>query len=86
MNSLQIDITDKVLVVKQEVFPCRDVVQRVFHATGGFGCLPHLVGCAVMGVFLHDGDRCRLDGFDFERLATDEEIKEATELRTKVAG
>jgi hypothetical protein len=81
MNALGIDLTDKILIVEQAVFPGRPVHKRVFEARGGFGCRPSLMGRAVMGEFLHDGDKCRLDGDDFERLATDAEIQEALDLR-----
>ena len=83
MNSLQLDVTDKVVIIKRELFPRLNTIQRVFLVQGGFGRMPQLIGSAVFGTFLYSGRYERIDGLDLERLASVEEIKAATELKAK---
>jgi len=86
MNSLQADLTNRVVIIKQDVFPGRSEERRVFAVSGGFGCKPELTGCAVMGSFICNGESCRLDGYDMERFATDNDIQAALALKAKAGG
>lgn len=83
MNSLQADLTNSVVVIHKAVFPSRSPYQLVFEVQGGFGCLPQLIGRAIFGKFLHSGEKCRLDGCDVERFATDDDIRAAMESKAK---
>lgn len=76
-NSLKENITDKHVVVREDFFQpaYRDIQYRVFLASGGFGCFPNTRGTAVFGSSPIDGEKFRIDGFDIERYATDEEIQ-----------
>jgi hypothetical protein len=38
-----------------------DDYDRLFVATGGFGCNPTTSGSAVMGFFVADGEKCRVE-------------------------
>jgi hypothetical protein len=78
VNNLNEDITGKVVILKQEYFQSGlRAEDHPFQAKGGFGCLPHTNGRGVMGAFLSDGERARVEGYDIERYATDEEIERA---------
>lgn len=86
-NALGEELTDKVVVLKEEVLaaPYRALEQRLFRVTGGFGAHNFTSGTALFGEFLADGETCRMDGWDVERLATDEEVQLVTgqELKEK---
>ena len=75
-NSLGIDLTDKVLVLKKSAMSpqYQDLRYRLFRAEGGFGCAPYTMGTAVMGTFLSDGEEARMEGYDFDRVATDDDL------------
>lgn len=76
-NAINQDITNKVVVLKEEVMTpeYRGIADRLFLAEGGFGCQPSTIGGAVFGKHLSDGERARYDGWHFERLATEEDLK-----------
>jgi hypothetical protein len=52
------------------------IEQRMMHCTGGFGCSPSAIGKAVFGKFVLFPERGsqRFDRYDFERVATDDEV------------
>jgi len=76
-NSLDQNLEGKVVVLRKKIFKpeYRDIKYRVFKVTGGFGAYANTIGRALFGIHLIDGERARYDGFDVERLATEEEIK-----------
>lgn len=82
MNSLNIDLTGKTVVLSEKFYD-GDTVGRVFTCKGGFGCQPSTMGRAVSGEFIADGETCRVEGDEVERLATQEEIEDAKKRRTK---
>jgi hypothetical protein len=58
------------------------VRERVFLAQGGFGCSAETMSSAVIGEFVADGERCRVEGYDLDtRLATLDEVTAALDLR-----
>lgn len=75
-NALNEDITGRYVILSEESLAeeYRDIKFRVFHATGGFGCVPYTAGQAVHGSTPIDGEKFRVEGFEIERFATDEEI------------
>lgn len=74
-NSLGIDLTDAVVILKQSYFaPGYKNTDHPFRASSGFGCLPFTMGQALGGEFISDGEQVRVSGHDVERLATPEEI------------
>lgn len=85
MNGLHEDITDRFVHVKDGVLkPEHDRPgMRVFYAQGGFGCRSYTNGSAVFGEFIADGEECRMEGWQFDRFATDEEIAEARAARVQ---
>lgn len=85
MNSLHIDLTGKTIVIKRDVFPRNPIPERVLKVAGGFGCKPELIGSAVMGELLHNGEKIRIDGGDVMRLATEEDIEKAHAIRAAAA-
>lgn len=77
MNSLNTDITDKLLLVREGAHSAqyRDEKYRVFRAEAGFGCKPYTIGGAVFGTNALDGERSRYDGSNFERILTEDEAR-----------
>ena len=75
-NALQEDITGRYVVINGRTFTSayQDIKYRVFLVSGGFGAVPFTSGTAVFGSTPIDGERFRVEGYDIERLATDEEI------------
>jgi hypothetical protein len=75
-NALNEDLTGKVVIFKQEYMSV-PVTEHPFRVRGGFGASPFTSGHALMGTFLSDGERTRMEGYMVDRLATDEEIAAA---------
>lgn len=75
-NSLNIDLTDKVVVLRKECFSpqYQDLKYRLFRVRAGFGAKSFTSGSALFGEHLLDGEKTRWEGYEVERLATDEEI------------
>ena len=65
-----VDITGQIVVVRRSLFNKKyQDGDRRFRVEGGFGCKPHLIGRAVYGTFVVDGEEVRLDRGDVEGLA-----------------
>jgi len=73
-NSLNEDLTGKHVVLKRKYYKGDDPIERVFLCEGGFGCKSFTMGTAVIGVFIFDGCKSRVEGYEIERLATDGEV------------
>jgi len=71
-NSLNIDLTNKYVVVDKNVY--NDEV-GIFFCEGGFGCFSFTIGTAVFGKWLSDNTIDRISGYVIVRLATDDEVK-----------
>ncbi len=65
-NSLGIELEGKIVRIKKSKAGSRK--DRRFRVTGGFGASAYTMGTALIGIFLEDGERSRLSGFDVERL------------------
>jgi hypothetical protein len=77
-----VNLTGKVVVVKKDFFNEQYAEgDRRFLAESGFGCNPSLMGKAVFGHFLDDGEKTRIERYDIEGLAANTEI-ESTEQHT----
>ena len=72
-NSLGIVLTDQIVIFKQEYLSA-PASEHPFRVKGGFGALPFTAGTALMGEFLSDGEKTRMEGFFVDRLATEDEI------------
>lgn len=79
-NSLNIDLKDKFVVLSKEAYP-GSIIKRVFHCEGGFGISSDTMGTAIFGYFIYDGERCRVEGYEVDKLATNDEIEKARKLR-----
>jgi len=79
-NSLSMDLTGKVVIFKQNYLTVPQL-EHPFLVEGGFGASPNTIGRALIGEFLSDGERARMEGYMVERLATDEEIAAAQKGR-----
>ncbi|KKL78829.1 hypothetical protein LCGC14_2020940 [marine sediment metagenome] len=79
-NSLNQDLEGKVVVLAKGSLRSEyhELKHRLFRVSGGFGAKSYTIGTALFGTFLADGDKGRMEGYDVERLATDEEC--ATEV------
>lgn len=75
-NGAGVDLTGKVVVLDPETMKAefRDLRWRLFLADGGFGCSPTTIGRAVIGWFLADGERARVEGPSVVRVATAEDL------------
>lgn len=74
-NSLNMNLEGKTVILRQSFFRAGLVAtDHPFEVGGGFGAQPFTQGRALGGTFLSDGEVTRVDGYDVERLATEEEI------------
>jgi len=83
-NALNEDLTGRVVILGAEYLKPELAAPtlRAFRVDDGFGAKPYTAGHAIMGEFLSDGERCRMEGYMVERFATDDEIAEAENIRT----
>lgn len=80
MNSLHTSIEPGTHVILKEsamAADYKDLTWRVFQANGGFGMHDYTIGSAVFGTFVRDGEEARMEGYDIERIATDDEVEAA---------
>lgn len=70
-NTLNADLTDKVVVLSSDYIKGDERARR-FLVTGGFGALPHTSGNALVGTFLIDGEKARMEGYMVEKLSDDQ--------------
>jgi hypothetical protein len=84
-NRLDIDLMGKAVLIQAHLLkPEFDpAARRVFLVTGGFGAKPQARGTALYGTFVADGEHCRMEGWQVDRLATFDEIVEAKALRDR---
>jgi hypothetical protein len=77
-NSLGIELDGKIVVLKKDTFrpEYQDIKFRLWKITGGFGAASFTLGTALFGECLADGEKARHSGYDVERLATEDEIKQ----------
>ncbi len=77
-NNLNIELDKKYIILRsgKHGFKGNDI-ERVFYCDGGFGCSSATSGNAIFGKFVFDGEECRVEGYQVERLATETEIKQA---------
>ncbi len=68
-----------VVIFKQEALSV-PAAEHPFLVRGGYGSYQYTRGTALLGTFLSDGEKTRMDGHDVERLATQEEIAAAVEI------
>lgn len=83
MNSLKQDLEGKTIILdRQYLRPEYHAIEyRVFKVLAGFGMKPHTIGTALWGEFLSDGEQSRMEGYQVERIATDDEIALAQSVR-----
>ncbi len=84
------DYTNKILIIKPSWFKpeYRSPKNQLFLAECGFGCDPSKMGTAVYGQFLIDGERTRIERFDFLGIIADEFVpkwakEKVNELKNK---
>lgn len=73
-NRLGVDIQGKKVVVKPGIYrtPSESEADRTFMAEDGFGCRTFTSGQAVIGYFVSTGTKCRIEGYEIEKLAEEE--------------
>lgn len=82
MNSLGVVIEPgTVVVLRAEILKpdYHELKWRLFRAEGGFGLRPTTIGTALIGTFLADGEKARMEGYHIERLATADDCPECPE-------
>jgi hypothetical protein len=77
-NNLNRDLEGKYVVLNSNFKG--DDIHKVFLCKDGFGVYSSTIGKAIIGEFVYDGEKCRVEGYDVERLATDEEVRKAKEI------
>lgn len=75
----EMNLEKKHVIVKTKKKRKLDIPDRVFYCKGGFGCNPKAIGTKIFGSFLTDIEEVFIRRHSVERLATDEEIKQANE-------
>lgn len=82
MNGARQDIEGKYVRLRPEAHKpeYRDPKFLVFKAEGGFGCSPETRGTAVIGYYVCDGERARVEGWDVVEVLTEDEAKKIAEV------
>lgn len=64
MNALNEELEGKVVLIRKSDLneEWHEDHKRAFLCRGGFGCSPHTMGEALIGTFLIDGEKCRMEG------------------------
>lgn len=75
-NNLGIDLEKKFIILKKGDYR-GDIYERIFYCEGGFGLHTYTNGNAILGYFVSDGEKSRVEGWQVERLATPEEVEHA---------
>ena len=73
-NSLNRNLEEgDIVIIKKDHFKpeFHNREQRRFRVLGGFGMNSFTSGTALFGEFLHDGEKCRMEGYDIECMDTD---------------
>lgn len=70
-NSLNIDLHGKIVLIKVGMMQAgyTDEMKRAFLVESGFGASATTNGTAIIGNFLCDNERAKMDGYNVERLA-----------------
>jgi hypothetical protein len=76
-NSLNMDLHGKTVVLKEKALKpqYRGLPDRLFKVDGGFGASAGTMGTALIGEFLIDKERARMEGYMVERLATEDDLE-----------
>jgi hypothetical protein len=82
-NNLDIELEGKVVILDKKYFKGSDI-ERAFLCEDGFGCSSFTRGNAIIGKFLIDGEKCRVEGYQVKRIATKEEIAELKQTEKKL--
>lgn len=81
-NDLNMELEGKYVILKGGKGGYKGTeIERVFLCEGGFGCSSGTIGSAIYGKFVFDGEECRIEGYEVERIATVTEVKAARETR-----
>lgn len=62
------DLTNKVVVLNRLYYTGTEN-ERHFLCLSGFGCSPYAIGNAIFGKFVFDGEECRIERYEVEKLA-----------------
>lgn len=81
-NNLNQELKGKFVVLKAAAYK-GDKLKRIFFCKDGFGTSSKTTGSAIFGCFVSDGEDCKVGGYEVERFARDDEVKEAKRLRGK---
>jgi hypothetical protein len=82
-NNLGEDLTNRVVIIGAEHLKPKyaESYLRAFRVLDGFGAVPYTSGSAILGEVLSSGVKCRMEGWQVERYATEEEIALAESVR-----
>ena len=66
-NVVGVELTGKKVILSSKYYKGTDE-QRTFLCKDGFGCSPGLLGTAVFGEFMVDGEKARVDRYEIEKV------------------
>lgn len=75
----EINLKGKYVVMRTKPELNLDTIDRVYFCDGGFGCDPHASGTKMYGYFVTDPEKVYMRRTSVERLATEDEVKQAKE-------
>jgi hypothetical protein len=73
MNKLNLNLTNKIVVLNQKIYQGFEKERR-FWCQGGDGCSSDGGGATITGRFLIDGLRAKIHSLDIEKLSEDQSI------------
>ncbi len=71
-NRLNVHLRGKVVVLDGRFYEGDERARR-FLCRGGYGLMPEARGKAIIGTFLADGEECRVEGYEVEKLSDDQD-------------
>ncbi|KKM73258.1 hypothetical protein LCGC14_1412270 [marine sediment metagenome] len=67
-NTLGIDLTNKKIILSEKYYKGAEI-DREFFCESGFGCKSFTNGKAIFGYFTKDKEKCRISGYEVEKLS-----------------
>ncbi len=67
-NALKQELAGKTVILSRKYYKGTEE-DRAFVCEDGFGVSPNTGGTAIFGHFVKDGEKCRVEGYEIEKLA-----------------
>jgi hypothetical protein len=80
------DYKGKYVLLLSEYYNGKNPLTRIFFCSGGEGSFSNqehfIKNASIFGEFLSDGEKCKIQSFHIDRIASEHEINNALEIRT----